>query len=351
MSTLFLIGNGFDLNCGMKTSYRNVYDKYIQQPSSTKCISEFKDILYRDIDNWGDFEMSMAGYAACLKSEEEFLECVRDFAAYMESYLVKEMNKFNEFIKDKEVYSKVKDEISSSLSNFYKGISHNVDRTMGNRGASYISEMYAVSFNYTDVFDKFFKEHINGHTGKVEKIVHIHGELGDGPVFGVDNVEQIKADFDLSRKGRRGFVKPIFNEQYDTHRVELAQRMINNVNTICVYGMSLGDSDLSWRDAILQWLQNDEFNHLFIYRFNLFNVENKTVAEKLDMEEAEKERLLDEWGIDDKESIIDRIHIPCAKNIFNVKEVILDTLKDKNKRLAEKGAKYVEEHMNEMLVV
>lgn len=349
MSTLFLIGNGFDLNCGMKTSYRSVYEKYIEEASTTKCISEFKGILQKDIDNWGDFEMAMAGYAGCLNNEEEFLECVRDFAVYMERYLLEEVNTFNELINDKEVYTKVMEEINNSLSNFYKGISHNVDRTMSNRSASYINEMYAVNFNYTDVFDEFFMEHINGHAGNVEKIVHIHGELGDGPVFGVDNVEQIKADFQLSRKGKRGFVKPIFNEQYDQHRVEIAQKMINNVNTICVYGMSLGESDLSWRNTILQWLKNDKFNHLFIYRYTLSNVENKTVAEKLDIEETEKENLLDEWGVDDKESIIDRIHIPCGKNIFNVKEVLLDTLKTKNKRLVEEGEKFVKEHINKVI--
>lgn len=347
MSTLFFIGNGFDINCGMKTSYRNVYEKYIEEPSATKCISEFKDHLHKHIDNWGDFEMAMAGYAGCLNNEDEFLECVRDFAAYMESYLMEERNKFNEIIEDEEVYTKVKEEINNSLSNFYKGISHNVDRTMSNRGASYITEMYAVTFNYTDVFDKFFGKHI----GNMKKIVHIHGELGDGPVFGVDNVEQIKAEFQLSRKGKRGFVKPIFNEQYDIHRVEIAQRMINSVNTICVYGMSLGDSDLSWRNAIFQWLKNDEFNHLFIYRFNLSNIENKTVAEKLDMEEDEKDRILDEWGIDDKESIIERIHIPCGKNIFNVKEVICNALKIKNKRLVEDGAKFATEQLDKVVLI
>ena len=31
MSTLFLIGNGFDVNCGMKTKYTDVYEGYINE--------------------------------------------------------------------------------------------------------------------------------------------------------------------------------------------------------------------------------------------------------------------------------------------------------------------------------
>lgn len=351
MSTLFLIGNGFDLNCGMKTSYKDVYKMYIKEPPATKCISEFKSMLSENIDSWGDFEMSMAGYAAYMKSEDDFLECVRDFASYMEGYLVNEKNKFREIIHEEKLHTEVMKEIEDSLSNFYKGITHNVDRVIDNRASEFIAEMCAITFNYTDIFDTFFYRYLGVHAYHGEKIVHIHGRLGDDPVFGVDNIEQIKAEFQLSRKGKRGFVKPVFNEQYDQHRVEQAKNMINNANVICTYGMSLGESDLTWRNEIIKWLHSSEKNHLFVYMYALCNIENKTTSERMDREEDEKEKLLDEWGIDDKDAIVDRIHIPCGKNIFNIKKIILDALKVKNQRLIEEGEKFVEEHMNEMLVV
>ena len=86
MGTLFLIGNGFDVNCGMKTKYTDVYDGYIKEASSTDVIKTFKENISADYKTWGDFEMSMAEYAKNLNSESEFLECIRDFAGYMEQH-------------------------------------------------------------------------------------------------------------------------------------------------------------------------------------------------------------------------------------------------------------------------
>ena len=63
----FIIGNGFDLNCGLKTRFTDMYPSYIATPSQYSIIADFK----RDIqDNeslhfqrWSDFEMGMARYA------------------------------------------------------------------------------------------------------------------------------------------------------------------------------------------------------------------------------------------------------------------------------------------------
>ena len=86
MSTLFLIGNGFDLNCGMKTAYRDIYPEYFSEPSDSETINTFKHNISSQIDTWGDFEMAMADYAKNLNSESELLECVRDFSSYANDY-------------------------------------------------------------------------------------------------------------------------------------------------------------------------------------------------------------------------------------------------------------------------
>ena len=33
MDITFLLGNGLDLNCGCKSSYKDIYDYYTHQPS------------------------------------------------------------------------------------------------------------------------------------------------------------------------------------------------------------------------------------------------------------------------------------------------------------------------------
>lgn len=332
MGTLFLIGNGFDINCGMHTSYKDVYDSYVKEVSTSETIKEFKKEIASDIENWGDFEMSMAAYAERLGSEAELLECLRDFAKYMENYLLKEVSLMKGKLRDNQIYDAALNELARSLSSFYIGISHNVDMIMEKRGAGILRSIDVISFNYTDIFDIIYSSYMRSQGMGRKNVVHIHGLLQDDPVFGIDNIEQIKASYSLSRKGKRGFIKPIFNEEYDYQRVQQAKELMDNARTICVYGMSLGESDLTWRVGIVEWLHKDENHHLFIYRYSLTKVNYRTVGEKMDIEDDEKERLLHQWGIDINDVIFDQIHIPCGKNIFNIGEVIKRIEKENHKR-------------------
>lgn len=355
MSTLFLIGNGFDVNCGMKTRYTDVYKGYVKETSTNDILEKFKNTIDSNLTNWGDFEMAMAQYAESLESEEELLECVRDFAQYMEKHLLEEQNAFKKRLSNKRISNAVMNEIKNSLSSFYVGISHNVNDVIEERDANRIANIGFISFNYTDVFDILLAGYTSWANLTRKKVIHIHGVLQDDPVFGVDNIEQIKAKYILSERGKRGFIKPVFNEKYDRKRVQQAEDLIVKADTICTYGMSLGKSDLSWRNALIDWVEMDENHHLFIYQYSLSSAtEYRTRSEKMDKEDAEKVRLLSEWGIDNMEAIFDQIHIPCGKNIFNVKAVIEKVEKEiqeeqerERKKTIEKGKEFIERHSQE----
>lgn len=357
MSTLFLIGNGFDLNCGMKTRYVDVYNGYVNIESSTECLKKFKKTIASDIDNWGDFEMAMARYAWNFGSEQEFLECSRDFTEYMETYLTEEARLFKERLSNDQVMNAVIAEMGQSISGFYEDISHNVSGLMERRNAGIVSNFEVISFNYTDAFDYIISKCASSWRSPRINVIHIHGVLGDGPVLGVDNIEQIKTKFRLTNKGKRGFVKPIFNVSYDEERVKTAQALINRSNTICLYGMSMGESDLSWRNALVEWLTNDENRHLFIYKYELAKNKYGTVQERMDTEEDEKINLFLKWGMDVESPIFERVHIPCGKNIFNVDGVIKRVNKELYDKKAreieeevERGRKFVEESLQEIAV-
>ena len=358
MSTLFLIGNGFDINCGMRTSYLDVYKSYVLTDSATDNIKKYKESISSDIATWGDFEIAMGKYAEKLDNETEFLECVRDFAEYMEEYLFNEQLQFKKKLQDKQIYNAIINEVQNSFSLFYTEISHNVDRLMERRNAGSFYNIQIISFNYTDVFDQVYHQCGKSLNIVSSEVLHIHSELKDGPVFGVDNDEQIKAKFTLSNKGRRGFIKPVFNEEYDKQRVVLAMRMINDANTICTYGMSLGESDLSWRNELIKWLRNDVNHHLFIYNYDLARASYKTVTQRMDIEEDEKEKMLSKWGISNEETIFNQIHLPCGKNIFNIKDIIHNVNREKMEKKAKEleikmqlGKEYVERHAQDVVVV
>ena len=341
MNTLFLIGNGFDVNCGMKTKYTDIYERYIKELSISPVINKFKKNISADYKTWCDFEMAMAEYAKNLNSETEFLECVRDFAEYMEKHLFAENDRVKKILEDKVVLNAVVKEMVESLKNFYTSISHNIDTIMERRNATNFMGFRAISFNYTDVFDVLWEETFRDYQNDAP-VIHIHGILQDGPVLGVDNISQVNTNYELTRKGKRGFIKPIFNSEYDEERVIEAKQRIKSAWTICVFGMSFGDSDLSWRNEIIEWLKENKQHHLFVYKYNFSNVKYYTVAEKLDIEDDAKMQLLSEWGIKD-EKLFDQIHIPCGKNIFNVENVLKEEVLKRNKKIADETKKKIEE--------
>ena len=88
----FIIGNGFDLNLGMKTRYADIYDSYVNTPSQTAAIAAFKRDLHDHTryDKWADFELGMAKYAKTLRDENEFIQCIRDFKVHMVKHLIME---------------------------------------------------------------------------------------------------------------------------------------------------------------------------------------------------------------------------------------------------------------------
>ena len=78
--SVVIIGNGFDLNCGLKTRYKDIYKQYKLSPSMNKTIIDFKNDIDPNSENWSDFEFGMSEYAKKFDSEDGFIECLEDFS-------------------------------------------------------------------------------------------------------------------------------------------------------------------------------------------------------------------------------------------------------------------------------
>lgn len=135
MQITFMIGNGFDLKLGMKTSYSDVYNSYINTSSTSPIIRGFKNELRKDAPNgyttWGDFEMAMARYARNFKTEADFVSCVRDFKSHMANHLDAENLKMLKSITESDSMKFIcSREISSSFLDFYKGQDQNTIYTI-----------------------------------------------------------------------------------------------------------------------------------------------------------------------------------------------------------------------------
>ena len=321
MSILFMIGNGFDINAGMKTRYQDAYSEYLDIKGSLPVITKFKKDIKKDIENWCDFESAMADYASNFVSEDGFIECLNDFLGFLNLYLSAQEKEMTKLLRNQDVLDEVFGEIRNSICSFYEGITNNVNTAMEKRGIKYTGQVDFLSFNYTSAFDGVISSVIKEREIPSGQIIHIHGKIND-MILGMDNETQIPAHFGISQRLKSFFVKPYFNKLYDINRVNQAIDFIDNADTICVYGMSLGVSDLTWRKKLIDWLKSSSNNHLFLYDYALSNVNYQSIPNRMDIEKNAKLRKLAEWGVEDIDSFFERFHIICGRNIFNIEDAI-----------------------------
>ena len=337
MNVTFLIGNGFDLACGMQTSYPAVYEEYIKTPSATPIIEQFKADLIKNKTkenwgNWSDFEMGMAQYAEKFDNEQDFITCIADFKKFLRGYLLKEQAAFKKFwgYAYKEAEFELQKYISFCVSNFYLGASKKLEREIVERGDK-IKNINFVSFNYTTVLDMI----IRCNWGPKKPIYHIHGTLEDGDVtLGIDEDTQIKNRFSLTKKGKRVFVKPFFNNEEDPKKVEDIKQLIIESEYICAFGLSFGDSDLTWKNAIIEWLKSHKDHHLFLYDYGCSKIEIDDIAMRRNEEETQKSFILSAKNFCQEDSrIFEQIHIPIGDTIFDFVSV-LQAIADKKMKTA-----------------
>ena len=347
----FIIGNGFDLACGLRSRFSDTYDGYIRSTPTVKsdAINQFKEAIDQDIPSWADFEMQLAKYAKKFNSEEELVACLRDYNAYLNDYLVSEQSRFwREYDQIPKADEKILPEMGRSLSHFYYGLTQNdiaEIKKVFDFGSAVNYKF--ISFNYTDIFDKLMNKTFDkglmrsfiDKTAIAREMLHIHGVLGSAVTLGIDNDEQIlDLPYNLSRRGKRILVKPVFLQAYDRNRFARASYIIDQSNIICIFGWSLGDSDITWRNQLASWLKSSNGHHLIAFKYNYMSKKyhSTAITEKMDDEDDCKDELLtvlfnDSLESESKEDFYTQVHIPVGQSIFNIEKAINDARAIRNK--------------------
>lgn len=320
----FIIGNGFDIGLGMKTKYENMYDDYINSQSKSKVIENFKKALSKrkPYDKWSDFEMGMAEYASNFLNENELIECIRDFKMHLLEHLKEEYEKIADQLMSVSYRPSLIQELDRSLYKFHKGLIPNDVRTIERIMKNLDIELNFITFNYTNTLETLL--FVKKLYTKVQHNVplHVHGSLEQDIVLGIDNISQItNASYTLTNKGERAFVKPSFNNQFDSERVEIAKATIANSDIICAYGFSFGESDNTWIQSIIHWLLEDDNHHLIVYEYDDKQYNRCNSDELMDIEEDRKYLFLNKMNVPIN-VLLDQIHIPIYYDIFNFIDVI-----------------------------
>lgn len=333
----FIIGNGFDLNLQMKTRYADIYESYVTSPSRTSVIAEFKKDLgnYSQCNKWADFEMGMAEYARTLPDENSFVECIRDFKKHMVDYLEVENERIAEKIFSPNNEPRVVFALEKALHHFHERLTPNAMNQIADLWHNKGKRFRFLTFNYTDTLSFLFsaaEEYLQIYCKLTDvefspDILHIHGSLTKDVVLGVDNEDQLKdLPYSLSARGKRAFIKPHFNEQYDVQRIIQARKTIIDSSLICIFGFSLGDSDQMWVDCLADWLHADTSHHLVYFEYDSNEYARCNFDELMDAEDEKKTKLLRRFGFAPKDRVGSQIHVPIGDSIFDfeLKEKVED---------------------------
>ncbi|MEI3526677.1 MAG: AbiH family protein [Bacilli bacterium] len=248
---LYIIGNGFDINHGMKTSFKD-FLKHIENKKS-KSLGELENLSNEDM--WNDFEKSLGDINYEL------------FMAVMGSVYNRDENTINE---DDNYYSDTFD-FEHYLPNYY-----NLQKDL----VEWISKVELpikkykldknaifLTFNYTNVLELVYN--IND-----ESIIHIHGRLGGNKElqvgFGNVNINNILDEVDrviytgdfpyelvgyeMLVKYLKCFEKPITKniEKYFTLFKEKL-----NITEIYILGFSFNQIDITYLSSIFENIDNE----------------------------------------------------------------------------------------------
>lgn len=328
MNITFLIGNGFDINLGLPTKYIE-FLKYHNSKNYSDMISKS---IRDDLALWSDVELELGAFTKDVSVEdiEAFLDAKdnldRSLIEYLNSicsqYIIQFENGGIEEFRDKivgfgkEFNRTDRDNLSSLIYNTREPINYQF-----------------ITFNYTHYLDVIvnnakklspFNNHsANGLsvTDAIQEPIHIHGQLGTDMIFGVNDHSQLDCSVDVEEQLSEYMIKNTLNRAVGEKKVSRTEEIIDKSEYICVYGMSLGKTDLMWWKYLIKWLKSSASHRLVLYKHLQDNTILSASANARRRNSVRKEfiALAGEGNEDSK--LTDRIIVIPKTEVFTYKKI------------------------------
>jgi len=334
MSVTFLLGNGFDRALGLKTNYAAFYKWYCARPTAglTPWVKEFRGEIQKYISKdpnadayWSDAEYGLGQYTEkfTLETSDRFGNCFDDFRDNLIVYL-----KGQQALLSDEMADSMAAIFTRQISEFIQEIDP-IERPAvidsRNRLPAEDITLNFVCFNYTNAINQVFSAlaqkslgQWRGTDGRLHKLIlgkliRAHGTLEQWPIIGVCNPQSIKNQ-ELLKSPL--FKATMLKSESISISGELwrknASEIIKSSRIICVFGMSLGETDSDYWEIIANWLTGDSYRHLIVFWHDVKagNV-NLSIPAKFTEVNRVKKKLLDfsSWSDEQYEKVSKRIHV------------------------------------------
>ena len=340
MQITFLVGNGFDLNAGLRTRFSDFFKVYCEETANDKpVIKKFKEEIGTNVELWSDFEKQMGAYTFKVTKDipeegelsiEDYYTCIDDFRNKFIIYLNEEIRRLTVMANTDQIRDKCQDMLRNPFRYLRTGQRDRLYNYIDAQDQPLTVEYGFVVFNYTDMCEQCMRiqspRKIMGYCNEpveaiisADRFVYVHGRLGSEILLGVDNISQIKNPFlQNDEELVYSIVKPISNRELESGQDEKAKELIETSNVIIIYGMSLGETDNFWWRVIADWLlqgKNSEERFLIVYSCDGTTNRSSTRNAVRNQKEVRK-KILEAYGYELEEKDKDYMmnHIFCALN-------------------------------------
>lgn len=153
--------------------------------------------------------------------------------------------------------------------------------------------------------------------------------------MGVDNREQIN---NVELSGTTWFcqrlVKPEINSRAGYLIDDEVKKLINDSGIICIYGMSLGETDKTWWVQIANWIVGSD-RRLIIFARRDSSTDTSTHSGMFDREDDVIDHFFDVAGVNGpvRESLRKKIYVIINADLFDIDLVKLTEIKRKEEKI------------------
>ncbi|WP_421801836.1 AbiH family protein [Flagellimonas sp.] len=269
MRILHIIGNGFDINLGLRTRYSEFYEYLNKASIDSAGIQDLNKAINEDRPNWADLEVALGKHLKNIRSLGQFDDLFNNLTLSLSQYLSEEEKnlKLSEF----------------NLPRFENHLCHPENalrpadfeavRRFKNKWKSHGWLINIVTLNYTRTIEKLLKDQItNYRIGKhnnsvgitLQSVQHIHGYTNDRMIIGVNDTSQVENPNLINVPEIMNAVIKSNSNKSNKYEAEVAfKREIEAANLYCLFGSSIGPTDKMWWEAIGKRLLDD--SRLIIY--------------------------------------------------------------------------------------
>lgn len=233
-NTVYIVGNGLDICCGIKSSYAQFMESLKDRISQLPLLIQYLYKTHKD-KLWTDLECELGDIAnKKIHNPPQNLEMFS---------LISDPDRFKkEFL---ELQSLLR-EYLRNVSSYSPDISNNIPLALSLINSNISGGLYILNFNYTFTIENYLEKYLKGYRVRY-KINHIHGTLNDEIIIGVQDSRKLERNHTFLYKSRH--INP--------NNVLELNNVLKSARTIVFFGYSLGESDYSYFEKLFKEQSKD----------------------------------------------------------------------------------------------